>query len=113
MAARAIRCAWLPGPNRRAADSSEKTSTGVSGGCAASWLPWATMSTRCTLAGRVRTASLVLNSKYLPGLRMLAGKVSKLMFSLAMGHSLLLAKAFAAGSASGTRTRSPSSRRRR
>lgn len=36
------------------------------------------------LAARVRTALVVLNSKYFPGLRMLAGIWSKEMFVLAI-----------------------------
>ena len=59
---------------------------------AAGWLPVASFcpssSTRCGLPGRVRTASLVLNSKYLPGLRMLAGMLSKPMFGLAIRRFL-------------------------
>ena len=69
------------------------------------------ISTFCSLAGRVRTAKLVLNSKYLPGLRMLAGIWSKVMFGLAMGYSFAAVAALALVCAAGTK--SPSAKRRR
>lgn len=45
---------------------------------------WATMSMRCPLAARVRTALVVLNSKYFPGLRRLDGIWANEMLALAM-----------------------------